>query len=110
MAAGALDLCMLAAKYVFCIYIMIEMNRLPALGCVTSLAFLTKLTFVPFLLVDTAVATNASPRRFSVGRVLVTFATLGLNVLASQWEAGFIVVKLGFFPVGFRVAVGAIGA
>lgn len=78
---------------------MVELNRLPPLGRVTAFALLAKLSLVPFLFIHTAMASNARSRRFSVGRVLVTFSALGLNVLSGQREPGFIVIKLGFFPI-----------
>jgi hypothetical protein len=105
MAVAAPGLPVLAAQQVFRVLVVIEQNDIPALGVVAGLAFLaeTALVFVVF-----PVTRHAGHGRVPEGIVLVTILALRLGVLVFKFEIRRVMVKPGFLPVEFRMAIRAL--
>lgn len=106
MTRHALGVDMLAAQQVLGVGIVVENGVLPQLGAVASLAFFAKLALVALLFVVLAVTANTGAGGFTIVGVFVTFRAFHVHVLASEWKARRVVIKLGFLPCIFTVAAG----
>ena len=101
---------MLVLKGIFGVLVVVESERFPILFGMTSLALIAVISFMAFLLVIFAVATNASHLQFFAGRrtgytFLVASLTLGIAVLALKGVLGILVViEIGRFPALVIVA------
>jgi hypothetical protein len=100
---------MFAAQYILGVRIVIESRRFPLFHTVTSLAFVTKLAFVPLVaVVFLFVTANASTWSILVVTRLVTISTLCIRVFTLQRKPCGAVVKTRVFPVAFVVAIGTL--
>ncbi|MCF8160259.1 MAG: hypothetical protein K9J76_06130 [Polaromonas sp.] len=111
MACGAACRLVLATQRIFGVRIMVKGAWFPGIHAMTGFTFLTILTLVPFVAVILLfVTTQTGARRFLVLVALVAVCASGIQMLAFEGKFCFAVVKLGFFPILFSMAIGAFGA
>lgn len=108
-ARNAFHQIMLTQQLEFRFPVMIEHDRFPGAVHMASLAFPA---VFPLMFIDLAMAGHTFQRRsFIAGRVagMASFAW-HFHVLALEGELGLAVIKLGFLPTAFLMAIAAIGA